>query len=72
VMNGISTLYPNPVSYLLYLKDWVCAGASLYLSGSQTGVSYTLRHDNLPLLTLPGTGSIIHFGPQYLPGTYTV
>ncbi len=72
VMNGASVLYPDPVSYVLFPQDSVCAGTDLYLNGSQSGVSYTLRRDNVPVLTLPGTGDIIHFGAQYLPGNYTV
>jgi len=49
------------------------AGVDIYLSGSQTGVSYQLFRAGSPVgSALAGTGSVIDFGFNTLTGTYTV
>ncbi len=45
-------------------------GTHLYLSGSETGVTYKLRIGATVITTMAGTGSMIDFGPQSTPGTY--
>lgn len=47
-------------------------GMPVYLSGSQSGVNYTLYRDGIYVGVLPGSGSSINFGNQTLAGTYTV
>jgi len=71
-MTGTTMLYPRPVSFSLQPQGQQCAGTDIYLNGSQNGVNYELRKDNIVQMTLPGTGSIIHFGFQSLPGVYTI
>ena len=48
-------------------------GVSVGLSGSQTGVEYSLYLDGLALgNTISGTGNALSFGPQNIEGTYTI
>lgn len=47
------------------------AGLPVGLSGSETGVTYTLYRDLAEVATLAGTGSALSFGDQ-TEGTYTV
>jgi PKD repeat protein len=73
VMNGSAILYPLPLLYQIQPHGNQCAGTEIYLNGSQLGVTYELLRDNIVQLpTMQGTGAILHFGPQYLPGVYTV
>ncbi|MCX6270033.1 MAG: dockerin type I domain-containing protein, partial [Bacteroidetes bacterium] len=47
-------------------------GQPIGLSGSQTGVDYTLNLNGTPDSTMAGTGSALSFGNQLTPGTYTI
>jgi len=42
------------------------------LNGSQSGVTYQLLRNNVPVATAAGTGGAISFGSFKTPGTYTV
>ncbi|MCX6270863.1 MAG: hypothetical protein NTU44_06525, partial [Bacteroidetes bacterium] len=44
----------------------------IFLSGSQTGVVYTLNNDGVLQFNLPGTGDAIDFGALSSPGNYTI
>ncbi|MBX2907612.1 MAG: hypothetical protein KF744_16325, partial [Taibaiella sp.] len=48
------------------------AGLSVTLSGSQTGVNYTLSRSGSVVSTLPGTGGSLNFGTFTEAGLYTV
>jgi hypothetical protein len=49
------------------------AGVPVGLSGSESGVTYTLIRDGSDLIpTVAGTGAAISFGNQTVAGTYTV
>jgi hypothetical protein len=48
------------------------SGVPVDLSGSETGVTYSLFLDGSPISTLNGTGSALSFGDQTAEGTYTV
>ena len=48
------------------------AGVPVGLSGSESGVTYTLLRDAVTVATLPGTGSPLSFGNQTVAGIYTV
>ncbi len=52
-----------------------CAGGSgvpVFLSGSELGVNYILKLGSTTIVSLPGTGGSINFGPQTAAGIYTV
>ncbi len=71
------TIEALPAYYpLLAGSDSICAGGTgtnLYLTGSQTGVSYQLVHSGVPVgLPLTGTGSSLDFGIETSAGYYTV
>lgn len=72
IMSGITHLFPRPVSFILYPQGNYCAGTDIYLNGSQTGVNYELLRGGMVQQTLPGTGALIDFGAQYIPGVYTI
>jgi len=67
---------PAPLQYDVTGGGSYCeggAGVAVGLSGSESGVTYTLIRDGLDLTpTYPGTGSAISFGNQTVAGTYTV
>lgn len=76
-MTGSATIAVNP----LPARDTVsgggayCAGgtgATISLSGSASGVNYTLKDGVTTMSVMPGTGSAISFGSQTLAGTYKV
>ncbi|HNY03233.1 MAG TPA: hypothetical protein PKG48_11625, partial [Bacteroidales bacterium] len=72
VMNGNAQLSPLPQAFLIAPQGDQCAGTELWLNGSQLGVTYQLFRDSILQATLNGTGSMLNFGPQYLPGVYTI
>ncbi|TSA24239.1 MAG: hypothetical protein D4R67_12205, partial [Bacteroidetes bacterium] len=72
LMNGVANLNPLPDPYSVVPAGDTCAGTSIGLSGSQLGVKYILKRDTLWLDTLNGTGMPLEFGPQTLPGIYTI
>jgi PKD repeat protein len=69
-MNGSSTLSPVPTSYILQPQGNQCSGSDLFLNGSEIGIIYELLRDGIVVQTMAGTGLFIHFGPQFLTGTY--
>ncbi|MCX6246079.1 MAG: PKD domain-containing protein [Bacteroidetes bacterium] len=72
IMNGSATLSPLPTSFLVQPTGTQCAGTDIFINGSEIGVNYELRWNGITQQTKPGTGAFIHFGPQFLVGTYTV
>ncbi len=72
-MSGDVHVYNAMVEFTLMPGDTVCPGETLYLSGSEAGVSYMLWNNDAGFLdTIIGTGGIISFGSQELPGQYWV
>ena len=73
-LNG--TLYALPIMYTLQGNGDYCegsAGATLTLSGSETGINYQLYLDAAPSGTaVPGTGSILTWANLTTNGFYTV
>ncbi|MFZ4522051.1 MAG: PKD domain-containing protein [Bacteroidales bacterium] len=72
VMNGTAVLQPNPAVYIIEPSGNQCAGTEIYLSGSQVGITYKLLRDNIFVVAVNGTGSMLLFGQQLLPGIYTM
>lgn len=72
VMTGTCILTPLPLAYTVIPQGDTCAGTSIGLNLSQIGVNYILMRDNVPVITLPGTGGILSFGPQTISGTYVI
>ncbi len=69
------TINPMPLAYSVTGGGSYCpggAGVNVGLSGSQSGVNYTLMFGGGAVVTVSGTGSAISFGLQTAPGTYTV
>lgn len=72
-MNDTAVLQPMPVAFSLTTPGTQCAGTSILLNGSQTGVEYILVRDNsINIDTISGTGTVIDFGPQTATGLYTI
>jgi PKD repeat protein len=71
-MNGSATLSPRPTVYEVQPAGSRCAGTSITLNGSQTGIIYELMLNSVVKASFPGTGSVLDFGPQWLPGLYTI
>lgn len=70
------TIYTLPTVFTVLGGGSYCAGGTgvpVYLSGSQSGVSYQLYRGGLPVVgaVVAGTGSAITFGSQTVAGTYT-
>ena len=67
---------PLPNAYTVSGGGTMCSngtGINIYLSGSQSGMSYALYNGgSTPLATMSGTGAALNFGPQSANGTYTV
>lgn len=67
---------PLPVIYTVTGGGSYCTGGTgvhITLSGSQTGIEYQLYHGGAPVgAEIAGTSSLIDFGPQTMPGYYTV
>ena len=74
MMTGTVTIHPAPALYNVNPPGIICPGTSITLSSSETGIDYQLRRDSLINVgsSIPGTGSMLDFGPQMLPGTYRV
>jgi len=74
LMNGNSKIEANPDAYNLTPSGIICAGSSIGIEASQTGVSYQLFRNSIFDVGIPvaGTGSAISFGIQNQPGTYSV
>ncbi len=72
------TVNSQPAAYTLFFagSGSICSGSAgsvLFLTGSQTGVTYQLFNGVAAVgVPVPGTGSLIGFGTQTAPGTYTV
>jgi hypothetical protein len=66
---------PGPTVFNVTGGGAVCengGGLPIGLSGSQNGMSYTLRRDGNFVGSETGTGSALNFGNFSTPGTYTV
>ncbi len=65
-----------PLAYTLSGGGAYCSGSTapdVLLSGSQTGVAYTLLLDGISTGSiLPGSGQALNFGPQAIAGSYSV
>lgn len=75
VMNGSVVVLPSPTLFTITPPGTHCAGTVIGISGTQAGFEYRLIRDNLlstPVAILTGNGSMMEFGPMYLPGTYKV
>jgi len=72
LMNGEANLNPVPDTFNVVPSGDTCAGVSIGLNGSQDQVKYILKRDTLWLDTINGTGFPIEFGPQTIPGIYTI
>lgn len=71
------TVNPLPDVYSLYVvgSGGICAGsagASIYLSGSQSGFSYQLYNGTTPVgSAISGMGTSVNFGAETSAGSYT-
>jgi gliding motility-associated-like protein len=83
VQDGLSTVYDTvsiqvlnlPAVFNLSPGGLICAGApglELSLSGSETGVNYSLYRDDQFLVQRTGTGTNLLFGVYSIPGAYRV
>jgi|GEM_PF-1954194 len=75
--NAVVVVNPLPTAFNVSGGGSYCAGSpvaqAIALSGSQTGVDYTLVRDGVTNVeTIPGTGAALAFTAQTTPGTYTV
>ncbi|MCX6251961.1 MAG: hypothetical protein NTX61_14570, partial [Bacteroidetes bacterium] len=77
-MNGEDTVYARPGLYSLLPTGHHCPPVELCLTGSDTGVTYTVYHGTVPADTtqvgtpVAGTGSSICFDTVTLAGYYIV
>ncbi len=73
-MSGSATITANPLPTAFTVTGGIsCSGSIVVgLSGSQSGVNYSLYHGAILVSTLPGTGSAISYGLQTVAGSYTV
>jgi hypothetical protein len=78
-MTGIATVIVNPVPTVQTVAasgTSYCAGGTginISLTGSQTGVNYTLYNGSTPAgAAMAGTGAAISFGNKTIAGTYSV
>jgi PKD repeat protein len=71
-MNGIYEIYPLPIQFTLSPAGEHCPPVDLVLNGSETGVNYHLYHNNIQLLSIPGTGAILPLGSFSEVGEYFV
>ncbi|MBK7030681.1 MAG: PKD domain-containing protein [Bacteroidales bacterium] len=73
IMNGPIDVYSLPIAFTITPAGSNCVNTVIGLNGSEFLVDYTLLlNGTLPIATISGTGSAISFGPQPLPGTYTI
>jgi len=73
VMNGSVTLEPLPVPFTITPSGQNCAGTSIGLNGSESGINYILILDGTLFIdTIAGNGGVLDFGPQITTGTYTI
>ncbi len=73
-MSGTTIIKPLPLVYDMNPGGIVCAGTTLGITNSETGVNYQLRRNGVFNVgpQVAGTGAPINFGIQTVPGTYTV
>ncbi|MBL0310936.1 MAG: PKD domain-containing protein [Bacteroidetes bacterium] len=66
------TINNSPVAF--NVSGGACVPATMGLTGSEVGVNYQLyRNTNIPVGSIvSGTGNTISFGPQNVPGIYSV
>ena len=78
LMAGSATIsiQPLPLTFNVSGGGTFCSGGdgiNVGLDGSEAGLVYTLKHNNLNTLnTVTGNGSALNFGLQTVAGTYTV
>lgn len=75
IMNGTVVVEPNPQLFTITPQSNHCAGTVVGLSGSELGVEYRLIYNNqltTPLAIVQGSGGMLSFAAQYLPGTYKI
>ena len=73
IMTGNAILQPMPLIFTITPQGTQCAGTSITLNGSQSGIDYVLLRDNsIGTDTVAGTGSVISFGSQLITGLYTI
>ncbi len=77
-MSGTATIGINPLPVVQTVTGGgvTCqggTGVNVYLNNSTTGVNYQLYNSGAPVgAPVPGTGSMLSFGPQTAAGSYTV
>ncbi|MCD6012937.1 MAG: C-terminal target protein [Flavipsychrobacter sp.] len=72
---GIINVDPLPAAYTVSGGGSYCSGGmgvNVSLNGSVTGVDYELYNGVTMVMVVPGSGSVINFGPQTGSGAYTV
>ena len=75
MMNGNAVIieHPLPSVFIIIPPGSHCSGSSLGMNGSQAGINYILLlNGSISVATLPGTGSVLDFGPQIADGTYSI
>ncbi len=75
MMSGTLTVKQGPVQYIVHpYYSWGnnCPGADIFMTGSEVGVNYSLHRPDGLISELPGTGGLLSWGPQYMPGEYYV
>lgn len=74
LMGGSLNVNPSPIIYDIVPSGNICAGSSITIENSQLGVVYQLiRNDSIIMgAAIPGTGTLMVFGPLVLPGKYTI
>lgn len=75
-VNSLPTVYSlttgNEVTVCEFERDGNPYPLSIGLSGSETGVNYTLYRDNVPVSSFTGQGFNFPFPPQHGEGVYSV
>jgi len=72
-MDGSLEIYQEPGLFTLMPPGPLCPPASLFLNGSETGVTYTLWNDQSGIRqVITGSGGVINFLPEIQPGNYWV
>ncbi len=74
-MSGSATVAVDPlpnVYAVMGIASTCGMGSDILLSGSDAGISYDLYDGSTMVSTLPGTSSVLDFGVQVAPGTYTI
>ncbi len=73
--SAVISINALPTVYSMGGGGNICNGATgltVTLSGSQTGVNYTLYRSGIAIAILPGTGTTLTYGPYTDAGLYTI